>query len=121
MSVEKQKFMATKVTRRHMFLYILTHVTCEMYRELSVKNLMLKKFGIAMKENLYRTLLILSVFKCHAMEVYIEREVRLHELLTSALVEGDWLISISVALPPEKYIRLSIGLGSGWASKLIWT
>jgi hypothetical protein len=46
MSAEKQKFMATKVTRRHVFLHILTHVTCEMYRELSVKNLMRKEIWV---------------------------------------------------------------------------
>jgi hypothetical protein len=128
MSVEKQKFMSTEVTMRHVFLYILTHVTCEMYRERSVKNLTLKKFGFAMKENLYRILLIcqstdniLPVFKCHAIKLYIEREVRLHKLLTSAADEDEWLTSISVALSAGKYHSVSIDLEVGWTSELIWT
>jgi hypothetical protein len=58
MSVEKQNFMATRVTSRHVFLYNLTHVACEMDRELPVKNLTLEKFGFRVEGNVQRSLLI---------------------------------------------------------------
>jgi hypothetical protein len=38
MGVEKQKYMGGKVTRRQVFLYFLSYVACETYRELPIKH-----------------------------------------------------------------------------------